>query len=197
MVFYDNVLNRAKEKEQKEGISYPLKDGKLYTSFKVVYFIALIFSIIMNLFYIMRVLILYAGTPEFSDYSVYFFTVVAGSIIMIALAVISKFNANKIIASVFAGGNLACAGVLSYVFASLLKDDTIKFGLNISFYWRHLAPFLLVTVSSISMALIVIVSYLRTKKAYNRVVEIVYDEYNELSNDDKPDWQEYLKNYKF
>jgi hypothetical protein len=47
------------------------------------------------------------------------------------------------------------------------------------------------------MALIVITAYFKTKKAYNRVMEIVYDEYNALPDADKPEWEDYIKNYEF
>ncbi len=197
MVFYENVLKRAKEKEQKEGISYPLKDGKLYTTFKIVYFIALTFGMLMNLFYIIGMLMFNADLPAFDDYKARFISVIALSVVMLGLAVASKFNANNIIAYIFGGSNLICSGTLIYIFSTLMQDDTVKFGIKISFYWRHLAPLLLVAISAAAMSLIVVFAYYRTKKAYNRVTEIIYDEYNSIPDYERPEWEEYLKNYEF
>lgn len=197
MVFYDNILKRARDKQIKEGIRYPEKDGKLYNGFKFFYVVAFIFGNIMNLFYILGMLIAMSDNAHFSGNSGNVIAVSVCLALLVGALILSKFNHNWIIATIFAGVNLGSATGLLLIFMNLMEDGTVTGGINLNFYWRHLAPLAILAICAVGMALIVITAYFKTKKAYNRVMEIVYDEYNALPDADKPEWEDYIKNYEF
>lgn len=197
MIFYDNILKRARDKQIKEGVRYPEKDGKLYNTFKFFYVVAFIFGNVMNLFYILGMLIAMSDNAHFNVNAGNVIAVAVCVVLLIAALIMSKFNAKPIIASIFGVVNLGSAIGLLLVFMKLMADDTVAGGIKLNFYWRHLAPLAILAICAVGMAVIVVNAYLKTKKAYNRVMEIVYDEYNALPNDDKPEWEEYIKNYEF
>lgn len=197
MIFYDNILKRARDKQIKEGVRYPEKDGKLYNTFKFFYVVAFIFGNVMNLFYILGMLIAMSDNARFNVNAGNVIAVAVCVVLLIAALIMSKFNAKPIIASIFGVVNLGSAIGLLLVFMKLMADDTVAGGIKLNFYWRHLAPLAILAICAVGMAVIVVTAYLKTKKAYNRVMEIVYDEYNALPNDDKPEWEEYIKNYEF
>lgn len=197
MIFYDNILKRARDKQIKEGVRYPEKDGKLYNTFKFFYVVSFIFGNVMNLFYILGMLIAMSDNAHFNVNAGNVIAVAVCVVLLIAALIMSKFNAKPIIASIFGVVNLGSAIGLLLVFMKLMADDTVAGGIKLNFYWRHLAPLAILAICAVGMAVIVVTAYLKTKKAYNRVMEIVYDEYNALPNDDKPEWEEYIKNYEF
>ena len=197
MIYYENILKRTQEKQIKEGISYPKKDGKLYNAFKFFYVVAFIFGNVMNLMYILGMTIAMSDNSNLVVDIGSFITVIVCVVLMIAALVLSKFNQNVIVVSVFGGLNLGVAITAILTFMQLMPDDTIPGGISVNFYWRHLAPLSIMAICAVAMALIVIVAYFRTKKAYNRVLELVYETYNSLSENEKPEWEEYVKNYEF
>ena len=197
MIFYDNILKRARDKQIKEGVRYPEKDGKLYNTFKFFYVVAFIFGNVMNLFYILGMLIAMSDNAHFNVNAGNVIAVAVCVVLLIAALIMSKYNAKPIIASIFGVVNLGSAIGLLLVFMKLMADDTVAGGIKLNFYWRHLAPLAILAICAVGMAVIVVNAYLKTKKAYIRVMEIVYDEYNALPNDDKPEWEEYIKNYEF
>ena len=197
MIYYDNILKRAKDKQIKEGISYPQKDGKLYNAFKFFYIVAFIFANVMNLMYILGMTIAMTDNTNLIIEVGSFVTIIICVVLLIAALIVSKFNKNVIVASVFGGVNLGAAITAIITFKNLMPDDTVVGGININFYWRHLAPLAILALCAVAMVLIVVVAYFRTKKAYNRVLELVYDTYNSLPDNEKPEWEEFAKNYEF
>ncbi len=197
MTYYKNILERAREKQYKLGISYPEKDGKLYNTFKFFYVAAFIFGNVMNLLYILGMLIAMTDNAHFSGNAGNVIAVAVCVVLMIAALIASKHNANVIVASAFGGVNLVSSTALLLIFMNLMKDDTAVGGININYYWRHLAPLAIMALCAVVMALIVITAYFKTKKAYNKVLEQVYEEYNLLPENEKPEWEEFAKNYEF
>lgn len=197
MIYYDNILKRAKERQIKEGVSYPEKDGKLYNFFKFFYVVAFIFGNIMNLMYVLGMSIALSDGSNLNIDVVSFITVIVCVVLMIAALVLSKFNRNLIVASVFGGVNLGATITAIFTFMHLMQDNTVAGGININFYWRHLAPLGILAICALGMALIVITAHFKTKKAYNKVLELVYDTYNSLPENEKPEWEDFVKNYEF
>ena len=197
MIFYDNILKRAREKQVKEGISYPEKDGKLYNTFKFFYVVAFIFGNVMNLFYILGMLIAMTDNAHFSGNAGNVIAVAVCVVLLIGALIMSKFNDNLIIASIFGAINLGSATGLLLIFMKLMSDDTVAGGIKLNFYWRHLDPLAILAICAVAMSLIVVTAYFKTKKAYNKVMEIVFEEYNALADNEKPEWEDYIKNYKF
>ena len=50
---------------------------------------------------------------------------------------------------------------------------------------------------ALGMVAVVVSAYFKTKKAYNKTLEIVYEAYNSIPTDERPDWEEYVSNYQF
>ncbi len=197
MTYYKNILNRTREKQYKLGISYPEKDGKLYNTLKVFYVLAFVFANVMNLMYILGMLIAMTDNAHFSGNAGNVIAVSVCVVLMIAALIASKYNDNVIVASVFGGVNLGSATALMLIFMNLMKDDTAVGGININYYWRHLAPLAIMALCAVGMALVVVTAYFKTKKAYNKVLEQVYEEYNALPENEKPEWEAYAENYEF
>ena len=198
MVFHENILKRVRAKEKKRGKYYPEKDGILYNRFKFFYVVATLFANVWNFMFVISVLILNGedetyfsnSTLQLSDYIV----VTVCSIILIGAFFASKYNDNLIVALSFGGSNLVACGVLIYYYAKIQMQAN---GIVLNYYWRHLAPLSITALCALAMSLIVIIAYIKLKKHYNEVLEEVYEDYNALETDDKPDWDEYVKNYKF
>lgn len=197
MVFNENVLARTRVKEIKEGVSYPQKDGKLYKSFKWLYIIAFAYTMVINFLYISGMLLMWEILQKSSQNLYYFISVLVLTAFLIGALILSRFNNNFIVSLVFGGVNLASSAALIFIFANLMQDDMVRFGLKISFYYRHLAPLLIIAICTAVMTFIVVSAYFKTKKAYNRVLEILYDEYNLIADADKPDWEDFIANYQF
>lgn len=195
MVFNENVLARTRFKEIKEGVSYPKKDGKLYKACKWIYIIAFAYTMVINFLYACGMLLMWDTLKTDSKY--YFISVLALTAVLIGALILSRFNNNFIVSLVFGGVNLLSSVALIFIFANLMPDDMVRFGLKISFYYRHLAPLIIIAVCAVIMASVVVSAYFKTKKAYNRVLEILYDEYNALEDTDKPEWEAFISNYQF
>ena len=197
MVFNENVLARTRVKEIKEGVNYPKKDGKLYKSFKWLYVIAFVYTMVINFLYTSGMLLMWENLQKNSQNLYYFISVLVLTAFLIGALILSKFNNNFIVSLVFGGVNLASSAALIFIFANLMPDSLVKFGLKISFYYRHLAPLLIIAICTAVMTFIVVSAYFKTKKAYSRVLEILYDEYNAIEDAEKPDWEDFIANYQF
>lgn len=193
MVFHENILKRVRAKERKKGKYYPEKDGLLYNRFKFFYIVATLFANIWNVIFVTGIAVL-AEDDVFlcktSDYVI----VTVSTLLLIGALVASKYNDNVIVASSFGIANVLASVVLIYIYAKMQMGAN---GIVTNYYWRHLAPLSITALCALAMALIVIVAYLKLKKHYNEVLEEVYADYNNLESGDKPEWEEYVKNYKF
>ena len=96
MIYYENILKRAKERQIKEGISYPQKDGKLYNFFKFFYVVAFVFANIMNLMYILGITIAMSDNSNLIINMGSFITIIICVVLFIAALIVSKFNKNVI-----------------------------------------------------------------------------------------------------
>lgn len=197
MIYYENILKRAREKQIKEGIRYPEKGGKLYNFFKFFYIVAFIFGNVMNLLYILGMTIAMTDNTNLVIEMGSFITIIICVVLMIAALIVSKFNENTIVAAIFGSVNLGATVTAIITFKNLMPDDNVAGGISLNFYWRHLAPLSIMAICAVGMALVVIIAYFKTKKAYNRVLELVYETYNSLPDNEKPQWEEFAQNYEF
>ena len=193
MVFQENILKRVRAKERKAGIYYPEKDGMLYNRFKGIYFLTSIFANVWNVLFVTGIAVL-MEEDQFICETLDFVTVAICTVLMIGALIASKFNDNLIVASAFGVVNIITSAVLSYSYA--MMQSRAK-GILLNYYWRHLGPLSISALCALAMTLIVLTAYFRLKKHYNEVLEEVYADYNSLEGDDKPEWEEYLKNYRF
>ena len=196
MAFNENILNRVKEREQKLGVYYAKKDGKGYKICKWLYILAFAFTMVINALYIIGILLIKSELPSNSTMSMNgFITVSILTAVMLFVFILSKFNANPIVAGVFGGLNVILSVCFTIVYAQLLGNTYVN--LPAKFYLLHLLPLSIVAVCSVVMAVIVINSHLKTKKAYEQVLEIVFREYNALPDENKPEWEDFINSYKF
>ena len=196
MAFNENILNRVKEREQKLGVYYAKKDGNGYKICKWLYVLAFAFTMVINALYIIGILLIKSELPSNSTMDMNgFITVCILTAVMLFVFILSKFNANPIVAGVFGGLNVILSVCFTIVYGQMLGNTYVN--LPAKFYLVHLLPFSIIILCSVIMAVIVINSHLKTKKAYEQVLEIVFREYNALPDDQKPEWEEFVENYKF
>ena len=195
-----NILQRVRQIEEKAGIKYAKTDGKLYKSLKVVYVIAFIYSMVMNVLYLLGNLLIYSGKESFANIKNTLITVTVATVGLIAALVFAKFkkqiwaNITAVVLNLFSGV------FLILTFAHLLEDDLGFLGYKFSFYWRHSVPLLLIIILSIWICIIALREILKTQKQYKKVVENLYEKYNVSSENEQlseEEWDEFLKNYEF
>ena len=194
MIYYDNILNRVYERQRKSGVGYPERGGKLYNFFKFFFIVSTIFASLWGLFYIIAT-VMFWDEGMASDDIINFVLVTVCTALMLLSLIALKFNKNLIAAGVFGGINIASAITLSILFYQMQSHS--KNGLQISYYWRHLIPLIIAGICAIGLTVVVYIAYFGLKKAYNSLLEFVYSEYNTLPDGEKPEWEEYVKNYRF
>ncbi|MBR6509013.1 MAG: hypothetical protein IKT38_00210 [Clostridia bacterium] len=197
MAFNEKVLARAKEREIKEGISYPLVSGKLYKTFKWIYLLAVIFNSVVTSFYVAGFILLYAegilgNVSKTKNYGISFALMI---LLMIAMLILSKFNTKPIIAAIFGSVNLFSSVFLIITFSNYYHEWLVT--LNSKFYLLHLLPNVIIAICSLVMTYIAISSYFKMRKSYNRVLEIIFTEYNKVPFESTPDWDRFVENFKF
>ena len=196
MVFNENILNRVKEREQKLGVYYAKKDGKGYKICKWLYVLAFAFTMVINALYIIGILLIKSELPSNSTMDMNgFITVCILTAVMLFVFILSKFNANPIVAGVFGGLNVILSVCFTIVYGQMLGNTYVN--LPAKFYLVHLLPLSIIILCSVIMAVIVINAHLKTKKAYEQVLEIVFREYNALPDKNKPEWEDFINSYKF
>lgn len=226
MKMYDGVLQRVRQVEEKNGISYAKKDGALYKTFKVLLIIALIWTIGINLLIIMGSALslssLNSGvvaTIDGKDYTQMEYWEYQGedaekiasniinenrdrlintsvcSVLIIAGAILCKFNLH--IVGVVT--TVAPSVYSIFYFMHKLTDSGGVVGLSVKYYWRHLAPLLLVIICITVMAIIAERARFKTRKLYKKVTENLFERYNvslaEGGSLSDEQWDEFLKNY--
>lgn len=192
---YDGVLKRVRFLEKKNGISYAKTDGKLYTAMKVLYSIAGVWTFFMNLFFILGFLIQYSGTDNMSSALNYIITAGVCTVLMIAGYVLTCCKIN------LAGGIMSVVPeiLLIFFFGNILTDSLGVLGFKLSFYWRHLAPLILMIICITIMTVIAVKEKVKTNRMYKKVCENLYNMYNvSIANGDTitdEQWDEFLASY--
>lgn len=198
MKMYDNILNRVRAMEEKNGVKYAKSDGKLYKTLKVFYVLAVIYTICMNFLYASGILLLYAGKDDFKYQKPYFYTVVACTLLLLISLVVMRFKKYLWVNIATGVANLAAAVFLIPTFARLMEDTLGLWGYQYSFYWRHFVPLLLVIILNIWLTAVAVRAILKTNAAYKKVVNNIYMANNislEDNNISEEQWEELLKSY--
>lgn len=206
MAYFDNILKRAREKQLKEGISYPQKDGKLYNTFKWFYILSVIYQSLWSLIIVLTPLVLLGeweiskGVIDLGNKGIYlkdYITITTCFCLLILSLFMLKFNHNMFAASFLGCVNSSAIIAMIFALKSFFKNDAVTNREPAIYYYGYLIPLLIALICVIGMVVIVITAYFKTQKAYNKVLEIVYEQYNSLNDSNKPEWEEYVKNYKF
>ncbi len=189
MKMYDNILEKVAQYEEKRGIVYAKTDGNLYKGLKVFYVLLFIYTMVMNLFFLLGAAL---SETVYSNLKNSVYTVLGLSITLIISFVLMRFK-NTIWANIIslALNVLSCVG-LAITFGVLLQD---VIGFKTSFYWRHLAPLCLMVIVDIALAVIALRAIFKTQKTYKKIVENIYtthttSEDTVLSDEE---WEEVLK----
>ncbi len=204
MAYYKNIMERAVKKQIKDGINYPTQNGSLYKFFRNLHIIALAFASCMSFSYIFGFCIAVSENPDYIAEMPNIIIIGCVSLVLLGTLFMLKYMKNAIVACFFGGLNFVGAFSLLYIFQDLMMNSMSVGGvenasmsvINDNFYWRHLIPLSLVGICAIGMMVIVLIGYFKTKKVYNQILEIVYDNYNKIPSDERPDWEEYVNDYK-
>lgn len=192
MKMQENLLKRVRMIEEKHGIIYAKKDGKLYNALNVLYILTFIYTMAVNFIYIMGLVMrLWVSEDiKYSDYSNIFITVCGCTILLIVGLIIKKF----IIAS--SALTLPSALFLMLTFSNISKDGTGIFGLANYYYFRHFIPLVLMIIFVVWMLIIALRADFKTKKQYKKVLDGLYTIFNNSGNElTDEQWQEFLNNY--
>lgn len=193
MKYYDGVLQRVRKIEDKNAISYAKPGGKLYNAIKVIYIVALVYGMLNATFYLLGVFIKYSGhLNEFM-----------GDILPVAISLVALVAGLVCICKKWhiAGSVLTVipSAVFIFFFRDRLVDELTVNGVFLKYYWRHLAPMLIVMIIVVWMTVIAIRCQLKTKQQYIRVTENLYNLYKINVTDgeeiSEEQWDEFLQKY--
>ncbi len=192
MKMHKGVLERVKMLERKNGIRYLDTDSTVYKVFKIVLIVVFIYAMLVNLLYSVSMLL---NSEELAEtFYRYILTPVICSVLMLLGLIfeVKKFHIT--------------GGILSVIPATVLAIffKTISYGveansLQARYYWRHLAPMVLIVVSASVMSIIGVGAKTKLQKMYNKVTKNIYETYKvnltsggEISSEQ---WEEFLENF--
>ncbi len=193
MEMYSGVLERVRRIEQKNNIVYAKEDGKLYKTIKVLFILAFAYGIGVNLLYLLGMLLQYSG--KLAEYAKYFITPAVCTALITAGFVffLKKFHFTSCCLTVVP------ATILIFFFKPLLEDELTLNSVQPKYYWRHLAPMLLIIILIIWGSVIAIRAKKKTRDQYNRVCTNLYNLYkiNVTDGGDltEEQWDEFLRSY--
>lgn len=191
---YESVIKRVNDLEYKNGIRYAKVTGSLYKTLSWLYAILLVWSLLMNVFYVWGIKLHLGDTEMLSEIAHRLQTVLVLSGVMLAAFIMQKFGEYIIsfVATAFSSVSL----ILLY--AGELESSLGLWGYNKAFYWRHLLPLAFVTVFTLWMSVIAIRAKVIFNKEYKKVLFGIYEEYKtHIAADDFKDteWVEFITNY--
>lgn len=193
MKYYDGVVQRVKKLEEKNAIFYAKPDGKLYNAFKFIYIAVFIYGGFNVLAYLLGIFIRYK--ERLSEFAVDILTSGVCLVLILAGCVLLL----KKIHIAGAALNTAPAVLLIFFFRERLLDEYTIDSVYPKYYWRHLAPMLLVIICSVLMCAIAVRAHLKFKSQYTRVTENLYNLYkiNAANGEDvsEEQWEEFLEKY--
>lgn len=192
MKMQESVLRRVRMVEEKNGIKYAKTDGKLYKTLRVLYTLAFIYTVGINLLFISGMLLVYGGTDKMGGILNSLISVCVCTVLIIAGYVLSFFRF-KLAAGII---SIISEIVLIPVFGAVMRDSLGVFGFAVSFYWRHLIPLIVLIILMTATTLIAVRARLKTEKLYKKVTDNLYEIYQsrgkELTDED---WEEFLRNF--
>ncbi len=187
---YDGILKRVREIEQKRGIVYAKADGKLCVTLKSFYLLIIIFTVLMNLFYILGMFLI--NSENLKDISNSIITVSICTAILIAAVVLNRLKSHTVSAVL----TLIPTAFLIPLFAGIMEDAAGFLNLKLSFYWRHFAPLTLAVILAVWIAVISLREKKKINVMYKKVEENLFNTYHISANEvSEEQWTEFLENY--
>ena len=196
MKMYESVLTRVRMVEQKNGINYAKTDGILYKTLRVIYSVIFFYTVIINLLFIAGMFLVRYGTDNFKSVKNLLISVCVCTGVMLAGYVMSFFKF-KLTAGII---SVLPEILLIPLFGSAMKDTLGLFGFKYSFYWRHLAPLVLLVILNVILTAIAVRARVKTEKQYKKVTENLYKLYdvtvgNESDGITDEQWEIFLQTY--
>lgn len=196
MKMYESVLTRVRAVERKNGINYAKTDGGIYKTLRVIYSVIFFYTVIINLIFIAGMFLVRYGTDNFKSIKNLLVSVCVCTGVMFAGYVLSffKFKLTSGIISVLP------EILLIPLFGNAMKDTLGLFGFKYSFYWRHLAPLVLLVILNVILTVIAVRARVKTEKQYKKVTENLYKLYNvtvgnEADGITDEQWETFLQTY--
>lgn len=196
MKMYESVLTRVRTVEQKNGINYAKTDGILYKTLRVIYSVIFFYTVIINLLFIAGMFLVRYGTDNFKSVKNLLISVCVCTGVMLAGYIMSFFKF-KLTAGII---SVLPEILLIPLFGSAMKDTLGLFGLKYSFYWRHLAPLVLLVILNVILTVIAVRARVKTEKQYKKVTENLYKLYNVTVGNESDgitdeQWEIFLQTY--
>ncbi len=196
MKMYESVLTRVRTVEQKNGINYAKTDGILYKTLRVIYSVIFFYTVIINLLFIAGMFLVRYGTDNFKSVKNLLISVCVCTGVMLAGYVMSFFKF-KLTAGII---SVLPEILLIPLFGNAMKDSLGLFGFKYSFYWRHLAPLVLLVILTVILTAIAVRARVKTEKQYKKVTENLYKLYdvtvgNEADGISDEQWETFLQTY--
>ena len=156
------IIEKVRLYEGNNRIIYAKTDGRLYKSIKSVYFLVVLYTLVMNFFYIMGN-VLSQDRFEIFENSVYMVALL--SVLLIAALVLIKFKDYC-----WAHISAFLLNVIGCVCLNLVFMKQLNPAFYISmFYWRHFVPFCLIVLLSLWITIIALRAILKTQKSYKTI----------------------------
>lgn len=174
MKMYESVLTKVRTVEQKNGINYAKTDGILYKTLRVIYSVIFFYTVIINLLFIAGMFLVRYGTDNFKSVKNLLISVCVCTGVMLAGYVMSFFKF-KLTAGII---SVLPEILLIPLFGNAMKDSLGLFGFKYSFYWRHLAPLVLLVILTVILTAIAVRARVKTEKQYKKVTENLYKLYD-------------------
>lgn len=196
MKMYESVLTKVRTVEQKNGINYAKTDGILYKTLRVIYSVIFFYTVIINLLFIAGMFLVRYGTDNFKSVKNLLISVCVCTGVMLAGYVMSFFKF-KLTAGII---SVLPEILLIPLFGNAMKDSLGLFGFKYSFYWRHLAPLVLLVILTVLLTAIAVRARVKTEKQYKKVTENLYKLYdvtvgNEADGISDEQWETFLQTY--
>ncbi len=196
MRMYESVLTKVRTVEQKNGINYAKTDGILYKTLRVIYSVIFFYTVIINLLFIAGMFLVRYGTDNFKSVKNLLISVCVCTGVMLAGYVMSFFKF-KLTAGII---SVLPEILLIPLFGNAMKDSLGLFGFKYSFYWRHLAPLVLLVILTVILTAIAVRARVKTEKQYKKVTENLYKLYdvtvgNEADGISDEQWETFLQTY--
>lgn len=196
---YDGVLKRVRELEWKYGIAYPRPNEKPYKIMRFFYVIFFLWTNIMNVMHIGSIWIKSTESESImTDFGDATYFIGACTITLIIAYVLRLLN--NVYCHIGSFVLTLASGIgLLLTYAPWFEDLTGLFGYKIDFYWRHIAPIVLMVILLGILVYIYVNSEIKTERTYNKVIEALYDKYGTDSEGvaklTDGQWEEFIENY--
>lgn len=193
---YEKIVKRVEFLEEKHGIKYAKTDGKLYNTLKVFYFISMIYTLGINLLFMISMIFVNMENEKFILDKNSMITVGCCTSVLIAGLIFSfiKFNITSSVLSIIP------LPMMFFCFSVLMRDSLGYFGYKLSFYWRHAIPIVILCALSVWMLIIALRAKIKFEKQYKKTFENVYEIYRSQTGSgdmsaEQTKWEEFLETY--